>query len=200
MTSGPFTPTEDWIDAFDGQLNEPGFLESARRYARRRAALVAHTSVVVDEYYVSELVQDAVDDTIEGILGWDPGRATLRQHIFGAIRSRTRHHFVRAMRFPTHRYDPHDSEQMQLEDEATDVVARRSEIAFRVLAAIRSRAAGDLDVHRLLDAYVDGTTKKRDIVAITGLTTGRYEAARKRMLRIVQDLPSELVETAAACA
>jgi hypothetical protein len=70
--SVPFAPSEDWIEAFEAQATERG-IEQARRYAAMRARGVAKVGGLADDFYVRELVQDAVTDTLAGILRWFAG-------------------------------------------------------------------------------------------------------------------------------
>jgi hypothetical protein len=87
----PCVPSEAWIDAFEKQSNAKGFEERLKRFARMRANMVAHSGRRIDEFYVRELVQNAIDDTLEGVLAWHPERVTLDKHLLDSIRSRTRH-------------------------------------------------------------------------------------------------------------
>jgi hypothetical protein len=53
-------------------------------------------------------------------------------------------------------------------------------------------------VLRLIDAYALGATKKIDVLRVSGLTSKRYEAARKRMQRLVLQLPTAVREVVRA--
>lgn len=197
----PFVPSEQWIDEFDKQSTANGFEERLKRFARMRANMVAHAGRRVDDFYARELVQDAIDDTLEGVLAWDPARATLQHHLVSAIRSRTRHDYVQAQRFQHHSFDVASASPRLLADvesslaaEATTTTLELSDATVRVLAAIRRIAANDADVLRLIDAYVQGATKKSDVMIVSGLTSKRYEAARKRQHRLVKQLPADVRE------
>jgi hypothetical protein len=87
----PFVPSGAWIEAFEAQATM-AMLRRIRRYARRLAQAVAHAGGVGGEYYMHELVQDALGDTLIGLLRWDPSVTTLEAH-----RSRARHDRVLAM-------------------------------------------------------------------------------------------------------
>src|SRR5690348_5751842 len=71
----PFVPSEEWIEAFEAQATEDLYLR-IKRYARARARLVAHAGRPIDEQYTNDLVQDAIGDTFDGVLAWDPERVT----------------------------------------------------------------------------------------------------------------------------
>ena len=67
-----------------------------------------------------------------------------------------------------------------------------------MLAELRQLAVRDPDVIEMLLLFGDQVIKKDDIVRETGWNTKRYQATRKRMLRLVQQLPNEVREAATA--
>lgn len=202
----PFIPSEEWIDAFEQQASAPGFEEKLRRYARMRANMVAHAGRRIDELYVRELVQDSIEDTLEGVLAWHPERVTLDKHLFDSIRSRTRHDYVQALNFPHHSFDaasasPSLAADVESSLSATATSAASSDLrsaAERTVGELRRLAQNDADVLRLLDAYVAEAVKKVDVMRVSGMTSKRYEAARKRMQRLVLQLPTEVREAVRA--
>jgi hypothetical protein len=186
----PFIPSEDWIEAFEAQAN-PVLYTRLKRYARSRGGMVAHAGRVVDEPYLDALVQDALADVLDGVLRWDPARGSLELFLIAAIHSRTRHDYAHALRFRHERIDA--SEAALAAAEAS--LAERASLADtseRVLVALRACAARDPDVLALLALYGHDVTKKVDVMRDADWSSKRYEAARKRMLRLVQQLPNEL--------
>lgn len=202
----PFLPSEEWIDAFEREASAPGFEEKLRRYARMRANMVAHAGRRIDELYVRELVQDALEDTLAGVLAWHPERVTLDKHLFDAIRSRTRHDYVQALSFPHTSFDAASASRSLAADVESSLAAAETApaspdvraAASRAVTELRRLAAHDADVQRLLDAYVEDAVKKVDVMRVSGLTSKRYEAARKRMHRLVLQLPTEVREAVRA--
>lgn len=202
----PFIPSEDWIDAFEKQSSAPGFEQKLKRFARMRANMVAHAGRRIDELYVRELVQDAIEDTLEGILAWHPERVTLDKHLYDSIRSRTRHDYVQALNFPHHSFDAASASPSLMADvesslHATGPATASADVrsaAERALTELRRQAANDTDVLRLLDAYVAEAVKKVDVMRVSSLTSKRYEAARKRLQRLVLHLPTEVREAVRA--
>lgn len=202
----PFVPSEEWIDEFEKQSTVRGFEEKLKRFARMRANMVAHAGKRVDDFYVRELVQDAIDDTLDGVLAWHPERVSLEKHLLDSIRSRTRHDYVQAERFPHHSFDATsapeglmaDVESSLAADQGATASAEVATAADRALVELRRIAANDADVLRLLDAYVDEATKKADVLRVAKLTSKRYEAARKRLHRLVLQLPTEVREAVRA--
>lgn len=201
-----FVPSEEWIDAFERQSNAKGFEEKLKRFARMRANMVAHAGRRVDDFYVRELVQDAIDDTLEGVLAWHPERVSLEKHLLDSIRSRTRHDFVHAQNFPHYSFDAASASASLMADVESSLAAEGSATAStevssaagRAVTELRRIAASDADVLRLLDAYVDDAVKKVDVMRVSGMTSKRYEAARKRLHRLVLQLPTEVREAVRA--
>lgn len=111
----PFVPCEEWIEAFEAQASTELY-SRLKRFARTRAGMVAHGGQVVDEFYVNELVQDALDDTFGGVLRWEPDRGSLENFLIAAIHSRTRHDYAHAVNFPHERLDSGRSSRTTLAD------------------------------------------------------------------------------------
>jgi hypothetical protein len=186
----PFVPSEDWIEAFEAQAN-PELYARLKRYARSRSGMVAHAGRVVDAPYIDALVQDALDDVLVGVLRWDPARGSLVLFLIAAIHSRTRHDYAHALRFRHERIDANEGALAAAEASLADH-ASLADTTERVLAALRECAARDPDVLALLALYGHHVTKKVDVMRDADWSSKRYEAARKRMLRLVQQLPNEL--------
>ncbi|HEY6040090.1 MAG TPA: hypothetical protein VIV58_37665 [Kofleriaceae bacterium] len=197
----PFIPSEEWIEAFEAQATEDLYLR-LKRYARARARLVAHAGRPIDQQYTNDLVQDAIGDTFDGVLAWDPERVTLERHLQCAIHSRTRHDYVHAIRFRQERIDPGAQGGRKTLAEVETTLARArgepEDAGARVLAELSQLAARDPDVIEMLRLFGDQVIKKEDIVRETGWNTKRYQATRKRMLRLVQQLPNDVREAAMA--
>lgn len=191
-TRAPFVPNDGWLDAFETQLSE-AMTERVRSFARMRAFGVATTGRKVDDYYARELVQDAVADTWEGILSWDPVRVTLEAHLTRAVQFRTRNDREHAIAFPHDALGDETPRSLFAETEASDAVAtgRTAETrryADEVMACIRDQAAGDKPVLRILDAYDGGVTNKSDVLVFTKMKARTYHNARIRLGRIVRGL------------
>jgi hypothetical protein len=192
----PVTRSEQWEQAFEEQLLAPNFLERMRAFARGRARLVSRYRKV-DEYYASELVQDVLDDTWEGVLTWDPARVDLEKHVMDSIQSRSRHDCLHAKRFHHESLD-NEGSQALVEIQLGEEQARREErealrrVSDAIMAALRSLAADDPEVLLLVDAYEQHAIKKVDVLEVTGLTSAQYKAARERLRRLRDHLPQHL--------
>lgn len=193
----PFVPSEEWLEAFTTQLADDDFYNAAWRYAERRGRMVAHVQKLDPEAYGTELVQDIIDDTLDGKILWDPKRVTLLKHVRDAVKSRSRHHFKRACRRRHVSFEDHRNlvdDQIAVTQRETEVeTAERRETITHVLARIRENADGDPEVLLLVDAYERGAETRAEILQIAGLTKLQYDAARKRLDRLIEALPSQLI-------
>jgi len=199
-SEAPFVPSEEWIEAFEAQANDKLY-ERLKRSAGLRGRMVAHSGRHVDQFYVEELVQDALDDTFMGVLRWEPAQCSLELHLRGAIKSRSRHDFKHASDYRSARLDPdNDSRGTMVEVErslAREADARNAlaTITDDVLDQLRTLAGRDQEVVQLVEVYKTRIWKKVDVMTETGWSSKRYEAARKRLIRLVKQLPTEVRDT-----
>lgn len=188
----PFAPDDAWIDAFQAQLTEEA-IDRVRRFARMRALGVANTGRKVDDYYARELVQDAIADTFEGVLRWDPARVTLEAHLTRAVQSRSRDDRTHEIAFPHDTMGDPDERSQLVESEAsiaaaTDHDLEKRRYASELMARIREEAAGDKAVLRILDGYDAGATTKAEVIEHTKMKARTYHNGRIRLGRIVRNL------------
>ncbi len=196
-TKPPFVPSESWLEAFTQQMSEPAFFNAMWRYGERRGRMLLSARKVDPEAYAIELVQDIIDDTLEGRIAWDPDRVTLRKHVRDAIKSRSRHHYRRAIK---QRHCALDEGGAAALDTMAATTHRETELekaerlrcATALLDLIRSHVEGDADVCLLLDALEGGAYSRAEILEAVPLTTLSYDAAKKRLDRVIELLPNQL--------
>lgn len=186
----PFAPDDGWLEALQLQLTDE-LTDRVRNFARLRALGVANTGRKVDEYYVRELVQDAIADTFEGVLRWDPKRVSLEAHLLRAVQFRTRNDRDHAIAFPHDAIGDETDRSKFAESEASETVQteRVSETrrhCVEVMAQLRDASTRDKDVLRILDAYDAGATTKAEVMAHSKMKSRTYHNARIRMGRIVR--------------
>src|SRR5689334_14989101 len=126
VTSEAWRPPPGWRAEFERQATR-AMLDRVNRYARKRARMVLRTGRKVDGLYARELAHDALSDTLDGTVTWDPTRVPLVAHVMGVVRRRSWHEMVRATRAP-HRSlddsrDDSSSDGRPLEAEASRAVA-----------------------------------------------------------------------------
>jgi hypothetical protein len=193
----PFLPSEQWIEAFTQQMTEPSFHDSMWRSAECYAGKLSHVRKVDPEAYALELVQDILDDTLEGKIAWDPARVSLRKHVRDAIKSRSRHDYRRACKRRHTSLDEGGEAMLDalaassLETEPEQ--AERIRFAATIAETIRAHAADDPEVVLVLDAYEQGARSRSEVLEVVALTKLQYDAAKKRLSRLIEELPNQLI-------
>jgi hypothetical protein len=187
---GGFRPTREWIQALRAQWTK-ALIEDAERYAAVQARKVAFVRVV-EKTYPAELVQDVIADTMLGAIRWDPERVPLKKHVLDAIKSRTRHDYKHARKYPHIRIEDLTSVDLEAAFASGTRAADSPHRSMLLLAALRDLARGDQDVTLLLDCYDRRITRKFDVIKAVHLTDNRYRAARGRLERLTLALPANL--------
>ena len=182
-------PDVAWIAAFEAETTALTLLQ-VRRFALRRGLGVARAGGRSDATYADELVQDALSDTIAGVVRWDPSRYRLAAHLIGVIRSRSRHERARSIRF---RHETMSEHEIVFEGEvASERDHDCAAVAQQALQALRDASQGDREVLKILDAYATGAVEKIDVLQASGLKPASYTRARKRLRRKTLQLAPEL--------
>jgi hypothetical protein len=193
----PVVRDAKWAVEFERQLTAKEFGERMRVFARSRQLRLGRC-FVLDELSVSQMVQDAIDDTFLGKVTWDPARVDLAKHIMDVIRDRTRKRYRRRQRFHDESLDAcGEHHPLQAEAAAYHDAPGEEEEALRTnadmrLAAYREPAAGDRELLLLIDSYTQRITEKVDVLRATGLSARQYNAARERLRRLTDHLSQHL--------
>jgi hypothetical protein len=187
-----FVPTQEWLDEYTKQLTDELY-EKATRYATLRADMVLKAGGHID---VDDLVEDAIADTFDGTLVWDPTKCPLWFQVKFAIKSRSRHAFVRALKQRRTSLHPHESPELLAAEKALaerdDADRAAKDFADQLISALRALAREDRDAQLLLDAYDAQSFTPQEVLATTRMTTKRLRNARLRLARYRQRLPQEL--------
>lgn len=168
---------------------DSGLLARVRHYARKIAAAVSEAGGFGGDAYAEDLLQDALADTLAGVLRWDPEVATLESHLMSRIRSRGRDTRRRAVAYPHVSIDAPADEESDApspveEAEAAWAVLEdqgqwsRSEEHLQHLFSL---AAEDEEVWAVLTVLRTGNLGREDILRITGLSARAYRNARHRL-------------------
>lgn len=200
----PFTPDEAWIDAFKEQCTDELRLAS-KRFALRRLRGVGKTGRAVSDDDAKDLVQDAIADTLFGILSWDPSTKTLKQHVEDAIACRARREYKRAKKYRHERMDAlqpsaerssvRGEMEASLQMDRDDDGAQEMVFGDEVVTKLRAMASDDALALRFLDAIVDGARSRADIMDFAKMSLKTYRNARARLRRLVERLEQEAGET-----
>jgi hypothetical protein len=65
-----------------------------------------------------------------------------------------------------------------------------------VVSQLYELASGDTEVNQILDCFAVDRVDRRDIMRATGMDRVTYHNARRRLVRLVEDLPNDLRERA----
>ena len=190
-------PGPDVLAAIQAALAEPRTLRVVFGYTWKRAFLLRKHGVGVD-LDVDDLVNQVIVDTVCGTLTWKPDAVALSTHLCGAIRSRTWKLLNR--RKPTDTEDAIDEVLAEREPDAdpTGELAARRDVVRKVKDHIFRMATekGDEGVQLLLMAYEEGVEGRSAIADATGLSPSDVTNVRKRLGRLIEELPQELAEAA----
>ena len=193
----PVVRDAKWIAELERQLMAREFGERMLVFARSTKVRFAK-AYILDEFSVSQLVQDVIDDTFLGKVTWDPTRVDLAKHVMDTIFYRTRLRRKRSRQFPEvcldafEDDDPLQSEAAEQHDvHSAEQEALRREADER-LAAYRELAAGDRELLLLIDSYRQRIIERADVLRFTGLSERQYDAARERFRRHTDRLPQHL--------
>ena len=190
--SARFTPSQEWIEAFDEQCTEE-LLTRARQYAARRPGS--------DAYDADDLVLGIVLDTARGVLRWDRNVRSFEVHLYDAIRRRAMREIARAERFPHASIDVVDGDgeawvmaevDAQLLADAAEATPETVERSDRIEKTLRQLAASKPLVLRLLDAFKAEAVAKEDVMRVVNMTSAEYHNAHRQLARLVEQLPEDL--------
>jgi hypothetical protein len=165
-------------------------------FAQRGVRQLAHAGVSIASDEHELLVHDAITDTLSLVVAWDR-RIQMEMHLFNVIRWRISNGLRRA--------STRASVSLEVVDTENDVamVSRgngsepetslaRAQVTQRLYKVARERAAGDLEVLSMLDAYYAEVSDRRAVMAWTGMTLPEVVNARRRLDRLLAALPVEL--------
>ena len=186
-----------WEDAFEVQLTGE-MVASVMIYAKKRAEWIQRITKRHDNYLARELYQDAVSDTWLGDVKWDPAKVPLELHLKRTIRSRSAARVEHLVQFPEDRVR---TLKLEMETKMSDAmeVGQSNDVSSYVddvVAKLYDRARGDTEVIQILDCFAVDQVDRRDIMRVTRMDRVTYHNARRRMVRLVEDLPNDLRERA----
>jgi hypothetical protein len=188
-TRGPVEAREAWLDAFELQVT-PAMLARVKRYALRRARMVARAGGEAGEAAADDLVQNALGDTFAGVLRWDPELVPLERYLLGVVRWRSRdlqrHHATVQHVSIDAVATIQEREEMLAELPEVPAGEHDERTGDATVAALQELAASDAGARAIVEAFASGASKRSDVLARTGISANDYDAARLRMIRVVQ--------------
>jgi hypothetical protein len=190
-------PGPEVLAAIEAELAEPRTLRVVFGYARKRAYAMEKAGVGID-LDGDDLAQQVILDTIRGRLTWNPDAVALSTHLCGAIRTRS-FKLLRRRKAAA----PEEAIDKALADREPDAdptgeLAARRQVLRKVMDHLcrAATAKGDDGVLLLLMAYEEGVEGRSAIGDATGLSPNDVTIVRKRLGRLVAEIPPELVDDA----
>lgn len=151
------------------------------------------------------LAHEAVVSTVVGERTWN-GTYPLEAHLRMAIRSIASTEMAERVRQPPIvpvesellLDDTHPGDEVRAFEMARAAMQRRErprraialvETVDRWMQMVRVHLKDDRQAMRVAQAWVDGHTIREDAIAVSGLSEPMYEAAKKRIKRVIRSLP-----------
>ncbi len=151
-----------------------------------------------------ELIHDAIVSTVLGERTWS-GTYALEAHLRQAMRSIASTEIARRARKPalpmtsdlmTNDTNPDDEKRAFEMSRGAYQQTERPRRAIALVetvnlwfSAVRTRLPDDKQAIRVAQAWVDGHTVREDAITASGLSKPMYEAAKKRIKRVIESLP-----------
>lgn len=167
------------------------------RYAAQRVRMLSDAGCPVANDEAEIIVADAIADTLTGVVTWDP-RYPLSYHLCSVVRTRSSNQLKQARRRGyTSLEAAHDRDALEpLEDHQApsrpDVLVERALVTEQLYRSVRRQAVRDSLVIALLDAYMIGCVQPHDVMKLTGMTRADFLNARRRLDRMLMQLPPSL--------
>lgn len=148
----------------------------------------------------SILVQDAITDTLIGVVVWDR-KLDLEVHLRNVVRRRTSNRVKRARKQVRVSLEVFADEDGLAIAEAVDghgarvpadASLERAQVVHQLCSALRVRAIGDAPMLTILDAYEADVFTLRGVMKLTGLSRAEFLNARRRLDRMLGTVPREL--------
>lgn len=192
----------------EAELADRELLKQVANTARLWVDRLRDDGIPMSTSSARDFAHDAVVLTIEGRRPWD-GTYPLKAHLNMIVRSlasdmERRHGILRPVAIgPEVRWDEtNDGECARAAELARrgpkpERASRKvslQDAAGHILRAIRALLAGDAAVQLVADAWARGDTERAEGIAATGLDGAAYDAAVKRIQRLIRSLPEEVRE------
>ena len=204
-------PSEEWREKAEEQAT-PKMFERLHRAARTRLRTFAGPKGHVSRADVDDVVSRVITDTLDGKLTWNPDKESLEQHLLDAVRFRVRDEWLRDQPHLHAPIDEDDTAESIAERAAAGAVvpaqldtpvtsereARIKSVHDEVIAWLQPRVTDKPEVLRLLELYMQGITDRDEVIREGGMDETTYHNARRRLGRLVQDMPAKLRAAALA--
>lgn len=198
------TTQQLWRTAFDKQATAKMFEDLIKRTTALVRGVEA-TSPWRDTLTERDRINTAVMKTLNGSYKWDPDRVGVDLHLLNVIASDISNEMRRSRRFAERglREVSLDDDEQSFDDLEQDVSEALEEerqtadeapalLLVEVVGKLRTLAAKDQAVLRILDAYDQGAFTRSEVVRLTGMSLRTYQAAYKRLVRLAQEIAADV--------
>jgi hypothetical protein len=193
------TPERLWRTRFDAQLTE----DLSARLIKQTIALARRIERVTpwrDRRGATERLNSAIEKTLSRERTWDPERVDLAGFLYRVISNELSHEVEHAIAFPHASRDDRKLDRDELERDTSDALDRtrasKPEVPkeawwCEVMSKLRQLVGDDEGALLILHAYEHDHVDRRDVLAFTRMTSRRYHAAYKRLVRAAQSVDAE---------
>ena len=204
-------PPEEWREKVEEQAT-PKMFERLHRAARTRLRTFAGPKGHVNAADVDDVVSSVIKDTLDNKLTWNPDKEPLEVHLLDAVRFRVRDDWERDQPHLHGPIDEDDTAESITDQAAAGAVVpapleppvmnererRIKAVHDEVIAWLQPRVTDKPEVLRLLELYMQGITDRDEAIREGEMTESTYHNARRRLGRLVQDMPAKLRAAALA--
>jgi hypothetical protein len=193
-------PTAEFLAALKAQA-KPDMMDDVIAYIAKRASWLQHQHGNGAKDLIAAMANDALSDTFTGRVTWDPMRCPLELHLKSVIRSRLSHDLERAENYEhlevedAAEHDVHDA-MARAGKPALTATKKVSKYVLRFTDELRTQAADDEEVLKLLDLHLEGVTERRHICHRACMKPAEYHNAFRRLKRLADKISPELRDAA----
>jgi hypothetical protein len=197
------SPQQLWRTQFDKQLTD-NLVERVLKQTSSLIRQVQRDTPWRDQLGPDDRLNNILMKLLDGKLNWDPDRVNLEGFLFWAISREITHEVRHAKDFPHVSIDDETRNQERLDEEASEVLDAQRESKREepvepcwslFVREMRKRAAGDVGILAIVDAYAKRATTRAEVMNLTGMSKSAYHAAYQRMVRVAKKLDPEILET-----
>jgi hypothetical protein len=197
------SPERLWRTQFDKQLDD----EMMQRLIKQTTSLIARIEKKAkrwsDQLGPDDRINTAILKLLDGQLRWEPGNVDLCGFLYWAVAGDISHELEHQTKFKSRSFDDEDVDVDALEHDAADVLAEarvvKNEVPREawwstVMAEMRKHARGDRGMLALLRAYENDHTTRKQLIALTGMSSRQYHAAFAKLVAAAGKMDDDVRE------
>lgn len=186
----------EWLAAFKAQAT-PEMMDDVVAYVAKRATWLEHQHGNRVGEVIFEMVNDALGDTFERRVTWDPMRCPLELHLKSIVRSRLAKDLERAENYQIVNVEEapeHEVNDALTRDGRAPITATKkvSKFVKHFTDELRRQAADDEPVLKIIELHLQDITDRRHICHMTGMRPADYHNAFRRLKRLADKISPDL--------